>query len=111
MLKNRRDIKRATIGLRSLKSAKVLFEGDIYDLACFLLKAYNAKDQVTHSRSRPTVHGIATRYSILTDISTDAIIEIFNAYGLPLGAAVEPDDEDGATSNGQSQAVTERPNR
>ena len=86
-------MKPTKIGLRSLRSVKVLFEGDIYDLACLLLKAYDAKDQGTNSRSRPTVHGLATRYSMLTDISTDAIIEVFNRYGLPLGATVEWDGD------------------
>lgn len=85
------DMKSNKIGLGSLKSVKVLFEGDVYDLACLLLKAHNAKDQRTGFRSRPTVHGLATRYSMLTDISTDAIIEVFNRHGLPLGATVESD--------------------
>jgi hypothetical protein len=86
-------MKRTKIGLRSLKSVNVLFEGDIYDLACLLLKAYNAKDRGTGFRARPTVHGLATRYSMLTDISTDAIIEVFNRHGLPLGATVESDED------------------
>ena len=43
-------MKSTKIGLRSLRSVKVLFEGDIYDLACLLLKAYNAKDQGTNGR-------------------------------------------------------------
>jgi hypothetical protein len=86
-------MKHTKIDLRSLKSVKVLFEGDIYDLACLLLKAHNAKDQGTHFRSRPTMHCLATRYSMLTDISTDAIIEVFNRHGLPLGATVESDED------------------
>src|ERR1039457_5958588 len=69
-------MKRTKIDLRSLKSVKVLFEGDIYDLACLLLKAYNAKDQRTGFRSRPTVYGLATRYSMLTDISTDSSLPL-----------------------------------
>ena len=86
-------MKSTKIGLRSLRSVKVLFERDIYYLACLLLKAYDAKDQGTNSRSLSTVHGLATRYSMLTDISTDAIIEVFNRYGLPLGATVEWDGD------------------
>jgi hypothetical protein len=86
-------MKRTKIGLRSLKSVKVLFEGDIYDLACLLLKAHNAKDQTTGCRSRPTVNGLANRYSMLTDISPDTIIEVFNRHGLPLGATVESDED------------------
>jgi hypothetical protein len=30
---------------------------------------------------------------MLTDISTDAIIEVFNRHGLPLGATVESDED------------------
>jgi len=87
-------MKRTKIGLRSLKSLKVLFEGDIYELACLLLKTCNAKDQGTNRRSRPTVRGLATRYSMLTDSSPDAIIEVFNRHDLPLGATVEFDEDE-----------------
>jgi len=84
---------RNKIDLRSLKSVKVLFEGDIYSLACFLLKAYDAKYQGTQSRSRPTVHGLATYYSMLIGIDRDAIIEVLTRHGLPLGATVESDED------------------
>jgi hypothetical protein len=95
MSKSRGDMKRTKIGLRSLKSVKVLFEGDIYDVACLLLKAYDAKDQGTNSHSRPTVYGLATRYSMLIDLGTDAIVAVFNRHGLPLGATVEWDEDQG----------------
>ena len=98
-------MKLTKIGLSSLKSVKVLFEGDIYDLACLLLKAYNAKDQETGFRSRPTVHGLATRYSMLTDISRDAIIEVFNRHGLPLGATVESDEDQQCIAGDGPKAV------
>jgi hypothetical protein len=93
MSKSRWGMKHTEIGLQSLKCVKVLFENDIYDLACFLLKAYDAKDQGTLSRSRPTVHGLATKYTMMIDISRDAIIEIFNRHGLPLEATVESEED------------------
>ena len=86
-------MERTKIALRSLKSVKVLFEGDIYDLACLLLKAYDAKYHGTHRRSRPTVHGLATYYSMLISIDRDAIIEVLTRHGLPLGATVESDED------------------
>jgi len=43
---------REKIGVGTLKNVKVLYEGDIYDLACLLLKVSEAKDKGTSSKSR-----------------------------------------------------------
>lgn len=86
-------MKRTTVGVQSLKSVKVLFEGDIYELACLMLKSYDALALGTLSRSRPTVHGLATKYSMLTGVSREAIIEVFDRHGLRLEAVVEWDED------------------
>ncbi len=53
------------IGVSSLKSIGVLYEGDIYDLACLLLKVNDVKDRETNSKSRHTINGLAKSYSML----------------------------------------------
>ena len=56
------------IGVSSLKNISVLYEGDIYDLACLLLKVHDAKDRGTNSKSRHTINGFAKSYSMFADV-------------------------------------------
>ena len=81
------------IGVGALRDIEVLYKGDIYDLACLLLKVHDAKDRGTNCRSRHTVHGLATTYSMIADIERNGILEILERCGLPLGAAVEHDED------------------
>ncbi len=81
------------IGVKTLKGVCVLYEGDIYDLACLLLKVDDAKDRGTNRRSRYTVYGLATTYSMITSVNRDKIIAILEGHGLPLGATVEHDED------------------
>ena len=81
------------IGVTALKGISVLYKDDIYDLACLLLKMNDAKDRGTNSRSRHTVYGLASTYSMIANMSHDAIINIFESHGLPLGATVEHDHD------------------
>ncbi len=48
------------IGVGALKDVEVLYRGDIYDMACLLLKIHDAKDKGTNHQSRHTVNGLAT---------------------------------------------------
>ena len=80
-------------GVGALKHIEVLYEGDMYDLACLLLKVHDAKGRGTNCRSRHTVHGLATAYSLLADVGRDRILEILKRHGLPLGATVEHDED------------------
>jgi hypothetical protein len=82
---------RKKIGVSALKEIAILYEGDIYDLASFLLKVNDAKDKITGGRSRRTVYGLSGDYSILTRLSREQILEIFEQHNLPLGATVEHD--------------------
>ena len=81
------------IGVGVLKDIKVLYGGDIYDMACLLLKIHDAKDKGTNHRSRHTVNGLATTYAMIADVSRDRIREILRGHGLPLGATVEHDED------------------
>ncbi len=71
------------IGVVALKRVNVLYEGDIYE----------AKEKGTNSRSRYTVHGLATTYSLITHLRREKILAIFENYALPLGAIVEYDED------------------
>ena len=81
------------ISIEAFKDIEVLYKGDIYDLACLLLKIHDAKDRGTNCRSRHTVHGLATTYSMIADVRRDMILEVFERHGLPLGATVEHDED------------------
>jgi len=80
------------IGVSSLKNIGVLYEGDIYDLACLLLKVNDAKDRGSNSKSRHTINGLAKSYSMLADVDLKQIMAVVARHGLPLGAIVEYDD-------------------
>ena len=84
---------REKIEINALKNVNVLYKGDIYDLACLLLKVSKAKDKGTNSKSRYTVHGLATTYSLINHLHREEILAIFENYDLPLGAIVEYDED------------------
>jgi hypothetical protein len=89
--------KQVRISVESLRPVKVLYEGDIHDLACLLLRLFDARDRETNSRntgsvcrSRPTVNGLAMYYSLLaSNVSTERVREVLRRYTLPLGAVVD----------------------
>ncbi len=81
------------IGVKTLKGVGVLCEDDIYDLACLLLRVDDAKDRGRNHRSRYTVYGLATTYSMITAVNRDKIIANLERDGLPLGATVEHDKD------------------
>jgi len=81
------------IGVSSLKNISVLYEGDIYDLACLLLKVNDAKDRGTNSKSRHTINGLAKSYSMLADVDLKRVMAVMTRNDLPLGAVVEYDTD------------------
>ena len=83
------------IGVGALKNIKVLYDGDIYDMACLLLKIHEAKDKGLNRQSRHTVYGLATAYAMIAGLSPDEIREIFKKHGLPFEATVEYDEDVG----------------
>lgn len=86
------------IGLNSLRRVSILFDDDLYELACFLVKVCHAKDAVAHQerarvRSRPTVHGVANWYAMLTNVKLSVIEGVLKRHGFELGTIVEFDDD------------------
>lgn len=79
------------IGVSELKDIEILYKGDIYELACLLLKLYDAKDAGTNVRSRHTVYGLASEYAMLLRWSRERVLAILAPYNLPLEATVEHD--------------------
>ena len=79
------------IGVSSLKNIRVLYEGDIYDLACLLLKVNDAKDRGTNNKSRHTINGLAKSYSMLADVDLNRVMAVMTRNDLPLGAVMEYD--------------------
>lgn len=79
------------IGVSSLKNIGVLYEGDIYDLACLLLKVNDAKDRGTNRKSRHTINGLAKSYSMLADVDLKRVMAVMTQNDLPLAAVVEYD--------------------
>ena len=78
------------IGVESLRPVKVLYEGDVYDLAVLLLKLHDAKAGQTGRRGRPTVHGVASAQArLMIDAGTEHVESLLREHGLPLGAVVE----------------------
>lgn len=81
------------IGVSSLRNIGILYEGDLYDLACLLLKVDDASDKGTQTKTRHTVRGLATKYSMLANMDFNQVMAVITRYDLPLGATVEYDED------------------
>jgi hypothetical protein len=82
------------IGVSELKEIKVLYQGDIYELACFILKMDEALDKETNSKSYHTYHtvnGLFRDFAMLAHLEYSQVIAVAVKHGLPLGATVEHD--------------------
>jgi hypothetical protein len=78
------------IGVESLRPVKVLYDGDVYDLAVLLLRLHDARADQTGHRRRPTVHGVASVYArLMIDLSLEHVESRIQELGLPPGAVVE----------------------
>jgi hypothetical protein len=113
--------KETRISVESLRPVAVLYEGDIYDLARLLLKLWDGRDRETNARnprsvarSRPTVNGLATYYSMLVaDVGTERVKQLLVGHGFPLGAVVDNDEgaRAGATASPRQPDGAVRPGR
>jgi hypothetical protein len=74
-----------------LKNFRVVFEDDLYELACFGLKVHLATDTPTQ-RSRTTVHGLESIYERILSKEIPHLRHQLQKAGIPLGASIEPDD-------------------
>jgi hypothetical protein len=78
------------VGVEALRPVKVLYDGDVYDLAVLLLRLYDAKAGRDGYRGRPTVHGVASAYArLMTDVNPERVESVIRDRGLPLGAVVD----------------------
>lgn len=82
------------LGVGALKGAGVLYQDDLYDLARVLLKMYDAREASTGAKVRPTLNGLAKKYSVLMDIGLDAILRTIENHGLTLDTVLDHDDGD-----------------
>jgi hypothetical protein len=79
-----------TISVETLRPVRVLYQGDVYDLAVLLLKLYDARTGQTGYKSRPTVHGLASAYTwLMTDPGEEQVESVLGECGLPLAAIIE----------------------
>lgn len=87
-------MKDCVIAVDALKGVSVLFRNDLYKLAFFLLKAFDAKNRGTNTISRPTLHGLACAYAnLIHDLPVADIEDKLKHQGFDLGARVEWDAE------------------
>ena len=82
----------------ALMGISILFENDLYELARFVLKIFQAQDEEanrksagTRRESRSTLLGLAHKYAYLTDVSSDRVKDAMKEAGLSLGATIEDD--------------------
>jgi hypothetical protein len=81
------------IRVSELKNIRILYKGDIFDLARLLLKINDAKDKGTNTRSRHTVKGLATDFAMLSGLTIGDVEKMLLQYDLPFGAIVEHDKD------------------
>ncbi len=82
------------IPVTTLKPISVLYPGDIYDIAVMLLRIYRAQHPCKNGRPQPTVHGVASKYSMIAGLALDYIENIIRAENVNLMGIVVPDHED-----------------
>jgi len=81
------------IRVSELKNVRILYKGDIYDLARLSLKINDARDKGTNTRSRRTVKGLATDFAMLSGLNIGEVEKMLLQYDLPFGATVEHDKD------------------
>lgn len=90
-MRDERHRRSAKIALSRLRPIAIMYEGDLYELASFMLKACVAKDKGTGATSRPTVHGVASAFLRHADLSLETIEDVIERRGIdPSGPTVDP---------------------
>jgi hypothetical protein len=84
--------KQQKIKVSALKAVSILYEGDIYDLALFLLRLDIARTTRTTTR-RHTVHGVASHYATITWMKLEDVEEPLVRHGFSLRASIDSDDD------------------
>ena len=90
--------KSKTVYLSQLEELAILWTGDIRTLAEFILRSYDAGDREknetsrgTIQKSRPTLHGLARDFALLTRIPLSRVERELESRGFDLSATVEFD--------------------
>lgn len=81
------------IAISKLEGISILCENDLYDFACLLLRLYDAKDKNTNCKTRLTLHGLANKYSWLTEVNSDQIEDMLKEHGFLVGSTIEYDKD------------------
>ena len=77
--------------ISALRESKVLYEGDLYELACVVLKGCDVLESGTRTKRRPTVNGLAKSYARLMNLDSEPLLRSLEQQGLPLGAVLDYD--------------------
>jgi hypothetical protein len=79
---------RKKVYLSQLEEFTILWLGDVHALAEFILCSYdamdrevNASNQSSIQRSRPTLHGLAADFAMLTKVPRSRVEKEFQAFG------------------------------
>ena len=80
------------IYLSDLKDIKVVYKGDIYEVARLLYKIYNNRDASQGGKITGfCTRALAEKFSSLADIDIDKIYQIFIHNNIALGVRIEPE--------------------
>ena len=84
--------------LFQLEQFTILWPGDVHTLAKFILRSYDARDRDINAcshgsvpKSRPTFHGLAADFAMLTKVPESRVEREFQTRGLDLEATIEFD--------------------
>ena len=89
---------RNVVYLSQLKDIAILWRGDLYALSLFILRSLdatdreiNAKNKGSIQKSRPTLHGLAGDFAMLTKVPGFIVEKKIKSLGFDLGATVDFD--------------------
>ena len=90
------EFTRESIKLSSLTGISILFENDLYDLACFMIKTHRSQDEEAnrkssraHQTTSSTLLALAHKYAYLTNVPSDIVKMKLREAGLSLDAIVK----------------------
>ena len=95
-----RKSKSNSICPKDLQHISILFPGDLYNLASFIVKANAEKSKIKTTEcpgSKITIYStvrvLANYYSVITDISSSKIIKQLEDSGIDVSARIQSDDD------------------
>ncbi|MFO7728211.1 MAG: hypothetical protein R6X11_07765 [Desulfonatronovibrio sp.] len=84
--------------LSQLKNISILWDNDLYTLALFILRSFDAADREINEKnkgsiqkSRPTLHGLAADFAMLTKVPSYIVEKKLKSLGFNIGATVDFD--------------------